>query len=237
MHYLLLALLVVVVLALGLRMFAHADVKALAKGIKLYGGGGLLAVAALFAVMGRFGWALPLGLIGFTLLRNQIPFGALNWPGQRQKSAGQASRVRTAMLEMELDHDTGAVDGRVLAGAFEDRTLSDLSLEELNQLYDACEDAGDQSAALLEAFLDRAHPEWREGAGGKRRKARGGGARAPRQPDMSPDEAYEVLGLASADEIRKAHRALIKKYHPDQGGSTYLAAQINKAKDTLLPND
>jgi len=69
-----------------------------------------------------------------------------------------------------------------------------------------------------------------------------GGAQGPRQSrgapsGMSREDAYAVLDLApgaSETMIREAHRRLMAKLHPDRGGSDYLAAQINQARDVLL---
>ncbi len=60
---------------------------------------------------------------------------------------------------------------------------------------------------------------------------------APSQTAMSQKQACEILGIqtdASKEEIIKAHKRMMQKVHPDRGGSDYLAAQINQAKDTLL---
>lgn len=67
----------------------------------------------------------------------------------------------------------------------------------------------------------------------------GGGAPPPRSPGgpMTRDEAYQVLGLSSGAteaDIRQAHRRLMRGAHPDQGGSDWLAARINQARDVLL---
>ncbi len=59
----------------------------------------------------------------------------------------------------------------------------------------------------------------------------------PGRKIMDLDEAREVLGLKpghTKDDVIQAHRRMMQKVHPDRGGSDYLAAQINKAKDTLL---
>ena len=91
-----------------------------------------------------------------------------------------------------------------------------------------------ESVALLESYLDRRFPAWRQHAQGD---AAGGQRRAAASGKMTDEEAYQILGLqpgAGRDDIARAHRSLMKKLHPDQGGSTYLAARVNEAKDTLL---
>jgi len=135
-----------------------------------------------------------------------------------------------------LDHDTGEMEGRCLKGRFAGRMLSSLSETELLVLLEELRATDAQGASLIEAYLDRRAPGWREGRVEEAAKEQ---ARAPRggRIRMSREEAYEVLGLkkgASEDEIRAAHRKLMMKLHPDQGGSTYLAARINEAKDVLL---
>lgn len=146
---------------------------------------------------------------------------------------GRQSGVRTRWLTMTLEHSTGEAEGDVLQGRFAGSRLADLTLTELLALRG--EVAGDaQSLALLEAWLDRRHPDWRnlqpQGGGGG---AEGRGGRVP----MTREQAYAVLGLApgaSTDEIKQAHRRLMQKLHPDHGGSDWLAAELNEAKDLLL---
>jgi len=136
---------------------------------------------------------------------------------------------------MELDHESGGLEGVVLAGRFEGRVLGELSREELLVLLaDLGEDA--ESRQLLETYLDGRFPAWREDA-----QADGGGrqAGAPGAGAMTEQEAYQILGLeagASAADIRKAHRRLMQRLHPDLGGTSFLAARINEAKDVLLSN-
>jgi hypothetical protein len=225
----------VVVLYLLLQMFRAANPAVLARAIKIVGGVVSLAVAAYTGVRGELAVAIPLGIFGAGLL-GWSPFGTSGFStlgglfgGQR--SSGQSSRVRSAFLDMSLDHDSGELSGTILAGEHAGRSLGEFDLAQLAAMMPAF-DA--ESVALLESYLDRRFPAWRQnaqgnGAGGQRRTAAGG--------KMTAEEAYQILGLqpgASRDDIARAHRGLMKKLHPDQGGSTYLAARVNEAKDTLL---
>jgi hypothetical protein len=147
-----------------------------------------------------------------------------------QKSAGQTSRVRSAYLEMELDHDSGAMHGRIIAGRHQGAALEALDVKTLAGLLDEFDE---ESRALLVAYLDRRDPSWSEYAQGHAAAGRAAGSSGK----MTEQEAYQILGVepgAGADVITRAHRTLMKKLHPDQGGSTYLAARVNEAKEILL---
>jgi len=147
-------------------------------------------------------------------------------------SGGQKSTVRSASLEMELDHDTGEMEGRVLKGRMEGARLSSLNEEELLSLYREIYSDAD-SAALLVSFLDRYHPNWRERVDPDSFREKAGTSGFD---GMTRQEAYQILGLepgASQQEIHQAWRRLIKGVHPDSGGSAFLTTKINAAKDIL----
>jgi hypothetical protein len=195
--------------------------------------GGMALMAVGGVLMNRSVWiiGLPLMIAG-GLLTSGVQLG--NWrqwlPTGRGAAGKQTTSVKTDHLEMQLDHDTGAMHGRVVRGVFRGRDIETMAPAEVALLWQDCRFADPESAQLLEAYLDRRHPTWREDMARAEATPGAGGI-------MTRDEAFEVLGLkpgATAEEVRAAHRDLMKRMHPDRGGSTYLAAKINQAKDVLL---
>jgi len=222
-------IIVLVLLLWGLNGFAKADPKMLAKVLRPAGGIISLAVAAFLFFRGEMQIAVPLGLFGLGLL-GWGPFASTGWFQRTQKSAGQVSRVRAPFVEMELDHDSGAMRGTVLAGRYQGQPLDTI---EVSALLVLLAEFDPDSRALLAAYLDRREPGWRDQAGEQATAGQG----ATRRGKMTEEEARQILSVsagASEAEVSRAHRALMKKLHPDQGGSTYLAAQINEAKEVLL---
>jgi hypothetical protein len=247
MYALLAGLALFLLLWFGSRYFAFADTSKIARNIRRFGWVALFIIGGLLLLPGLLVIALPLAMLGYSLLQKQGirvgPFGGMRYGagyGRTRRRPGQKSFIRTNSLEMTLDHDSGRVDGRCTRGRFAGRALSELSMAELRELAASLQQGDPQEAALLQAYLNQRSPGWQDGsqqgssqsngyAGGQRRSRSSGG--------MSVEEAYEVLGVgrsASKDEIRTAHRQLMKRMHPDQGGSTYLAARINEAKEVLL---
>lgn len=211
--------------------------------ILLWGG---LFIALVFAATGRLGVLVPLiGAMIAAMLRllpvlvpmllQYLPL----WKRWQQQRAGRphsgggadATTVNTKYLRMQLNHSTGEIAGEVLAGRHAGRQLGELDRDQLGDLYAECVRNDRESATLLRAYLERVYGgDWEEGRNGRRQSAASGGT-------MTPDEAYEVLGLergASRDDVIGAHRRLMQRLHPDRGGSDYLAAKINQAKDILL---
>ena len=144
------------------------------------------------------------------------------------------SRVRSAMIEMDFDQAQARMTGRVIAGPYEGNALDRLDQAQCETIYQMCRRDDPDGARLLEAYLHRRFAGWRPAG---EAHADAGAARARGASRMSEDEAYEVLGLrrgAARDEVVRAHRAVMKKWHPDQGGTADLAARANEAKEVLL---
>ncbi len=248
--------------ALALVLMISRALKRLAPGtgrkiLRLAGGFVALAAGTLLILRGGAVIGGPLAALGAMLLGlNQVP-GFPYTAGQTQPhqsenggegaaKTGQQSEVKTRWFEMRLDHDSGHMDGIVLQGQYLGKLLSELEVGTLVALLPVCERDDPPSGQLLSAYLDWREPHWREqaasesGAQGASGAASGSSSGSPSsRPSgpMSREQALAILGLesnASRDEIRKAHRHLMRHVHPDHGGSSYLAAQINAAKDVLL---
>lgn len=234
----LVGLLVVVLTFYALRAYTSASPALLARLLKGFGGSAALLLGLSLFLRGAIGPGLALAGLGAWLLG----VGGFSLSGFRPAGRGRAgvSRVRSAMIEMELDRATGAIRGVVLAGPEEGKQLDSLTRSQLIALHRLCLVDDPEGARLLEAYFDRRFAGWR-GAGQNDPNARGGGsgsgAQMRRPGTISEDEAYEILGLkkgAPASEIARAHRDLMKKLHPDHGGTTDLAARVNEAKDVLM---
>jgi len=229
MIYFLIGVLALVVGLSLVRLFVNANptrfthvVAALALGLgavvsMLALGGGVLVRSPLFVLLGLGGF--------FALWYGQQRYGQ-----RMQSSAPHVSAVETDYLSMNLDHDTGVMSGTVRRGRFQGRHLAELAEEELIELWRSCRVEDAQAARLMEAYLDRLKPEWRGAAEGAQAPRGGGDA-------MTRDEAYAILGLepnARDADVREAHHRLMMGVHPDHGGSTYLAAKLNRAREVLL---
>jgi DnaJ domain len=228
MPELFLGILVLVLVLWALNVVSKVDPRLGARVMKAAGGIVALGFAVFMFLRGEIAIAIPAGIFGLGLL-GWMPFGPAGFSDRAQKQGGKTSRVRSAYLEMQLDHDSGAMHGTIVAGRHQGVDLDRLDVNTLSGLLGEFDE---ESRALLMAYLDRRQPGWREHAQGD--------TAAPRSAasgKMSEQEAYQILGLqpgASAEAIGAAHRTLMKKFHPDQGGTTYLAARINEAKEILL---
>jgi hypothetical protein len=156
-------------------------------------------------------------------------------------TTGQKSQISTYYLRMELDHDSGEMSGEVIAGKYLGSNLSDLNLNQLIDLMNECVRDDPQSRIVLENYMDRNHSEWRNTAGDNfKEKSSHTNSNSPWNSDkMSLDEACKILDItakASKVDIEKAYRNAMKKAHPDNGGSDWMAAKVNQAKDTLVDN-
>ncbi len=215
------------VLAILAALFVRMDARRVAAVLRYLVPAVLAGTGIIFMLVGRGGISFALFGLAAAL------FGRARASSRASRSSNQTSHVRTAALEMELDLDTGEINGLVLAGQFDGRELNTMDEMELLSLHAELH-SDPESVQVLETYLDRRIPTWRDDFDAHTGDGLGA---APASGTMSKQEAYEILGLsagATETEIRDAHRRLMKRMHPDTGGSVFLAARINQAKDILL---
>ena len=232
MTWLILGVALLVGSVLVMRWFVTANPKTIIRFLKWTGLALAILLGLFILLTGRFAWlwAVFIGLLPWV--------GRMRMLGRFAKAArgptrGRHSDVKTRFVTMRLYHDSGDMDGDILEGAHAGRRLSDLTQNEVASVWREAQALDAQSAKVLEAYLDRVYGDaWDSGATdeSKASSSSAGGA-------MSVDEAYKILGLdssATKADIGQRHRDLMKKMHPDHGGSDYLASRINEAKETLL---
>lgn len=226
------------------RFMLNAPPATIVRVIKFVLGLAMGVLGLLMSMRGLFFLGGPVGFYGFMLVARALGWEGmpgLRLPGlnldtgaRHGQSGGKASGVRTRYLDMTLDHNSGAMDGLILEGAFRGRKLNELSMEQVFELLREVRLDDPESERLLEAFLDRAHPDWRDTADGQ--------TASPDRDDFSGGpmthaqalEIMELTGTPSANEVREAYKQQMKKHHPDQGGSDIAAARLNQARDVLL---
>lgn len=199
---------------------------------------GVGAVLLLLTVRGGAEIALPLLTILAPFLLRWLNAPSPSPASIASSTAGAKSEVTTRFFRMTLDHATGVMSGVIQAGGFAGRLLSDLTDQELLLLWRECQ-VDSESVAVLEAYLDRqGDPDWRTRF--QQQETADSARTASHDKTMSRAEAYAVLGLspgASQIEIQAAYRRLMQRLHPDHGGSAYLAARLNQARQVLLQED
>lgn len=199
---------------------------------RMLGGVALLA-AGFLMLRGNVVLAALLGLSGVWMIEGQAAMTA-RLRSLIKPRPGAERAYRTKLLEAHLGADGSLRAGRVIAGPGAGAWLDDMPVAAVIEVLRLCRGDDAAGAALLEPYLDRRAPGWRVDA----ERDRDPGPRRPPNPGaMTQEEAYQVLGLqrgATAEEIRSAHRSLMKRAHPDQGGSAERAARVNAARDRLL---
>ena len=220
------------------RWFVSLEPKEALKVLKWIGIGFFLIISCFFVFSGRLSWAffgLPV-LLPWLMRARAVARVAKTFRRMAQTKAniksGNTSDVETRFVKMTLDHDSGEMKGTITEGDHSGADIEDLTNQQLIKLLNTCILEDRDSARILEAYLDRNRPDWHDYIDGSDTSSQ-----RANTTSMNRSLALQILGLskgATDNEIKGAHRKLISGMHPDHGGSDFIAAQINQAKDFLL---
>jgi len=233
-YFLILGILILITIVLILKWFVSADSKSVLRVFKWFFiiFGSVLGLFFIFS--GRLSWVFigipvlfPILMRIRAVMNLYKVFSRFNGSKGKSFSSGTSS-VRTETLDMSLNQETGEMKGEINKGPFKGSTIESLSQEDLFNLVRYCSKNDREAAQVLEAYLNRIDPGW---------QSRFENTREDMPSTIDREQAFKVLGLNSEStnqEIKAAYHKLIASLHPDRGGSAYLAAKINEAKDILL---
>jgi hypothetical protein len=195
----------------------------------------MIALVVVLTLTGRMHWVGAAITGAFVFLRQILPWVIralpfLNKLRERNTQSGQSS-IQTNHLSATLDHGSGHIEGKIIEGPHKGWLLSELSIMQLEDLLTHYQTEDEESAELLEAYIDQRRQQADQNTEQQRTANRAASDQSARA------EALAILGLdegSTEEEVVAAHRSLIQKLHPDRGGNDFLAAKINQAKDILL---
>ena len=194
-----------------------------------------VAGGAILLLRGSIAGAVSfLGFGAFALMQRPGSVGGLGLPGMMADLFAKGERHLTPHLDVIAAKETGRLTGKIIAGFFKGRRIESLKPVEAAHLWADCQIGDAASAALVARHLDHIQPRWRDHLAGT---ASSSGAAPPTTGTMTTAQALDILGLqanATEADVRKAHKDLMLKLHPDRGGSHTLATTVNAAKDLLL---
>lgn len=234
MQTLITALAAVVIILTLLQAFAGTDLAQRAGKARTGLGWAAVVLGGILLLRGSFALAFSLlGFGAFALMQRSGSFAGLGLPWFALSLFAKGERHLTPHLDVIAAKDSGRLTGKIIAGFFKGRRIETLKPVELAHLWSDCRVGDARSAQLVATHLDHVHPPWRAHLGG----ATSGGAAPPTASTMTVEQALDILGLtagASEADVRRAHKDLMLKLHPDRGGSHTLATTVNAAKDVLL---
>jgi len=195
----------------------------------------MIALVVVLTLTGRMHWVGAAITGAFVFLRQILPWiiralPFLNKLREQNTQSGESS-IQTNHLSATLDHGSGHIEGKIIEGPHKGWLLSELSIMQLEDLLTHYQTEDEESAELLEAYIDQRRQQADQNTEQQRTANRAASDQSARA------EALAILGLdegSTEEEVVSAHRSLIQKLHPDRGGNDFLAAKINQAKDILL---
>ena len=160
------------------------------------------------------------------------------------KAAKRPIEVSSAYVTMQMNKQTGSLDGIILQGKYKKSRLSKLTLEQLCSFYEMTRHDTDTDN-LMQNYMDQTYgTEWRKpekdtsGQSNSKKQERESARPASDPHEITYQRAVEIFDLQDMNDftlsdLKKRYRSIMGKVHPDRGGSTFFTKQANEALEVI----